>query len=112
MRQRNEHPVSLKSPLRVLTLALLLVSPAAASPTRFAVICTNPYSGMSWRVAVDTARSTVDSYRAHISGAEISWHDSKDGADYTLKLNSGELSAVYPSSTGGYFLHDRCVRAR
>jgi hypothetical protein len=70
--------------------------------------CTNPASGAQWQIRIDYKRATVDSFAADISNDEISWHDPKDGGNYTLDRNSGELSAVFASSTGGYFLHDRC----
>jgi len=77
--------------------------PAAAT-----IICTNPASGASWQISVDYNRSTVDANPARISASEISWHDPKDGGNYSLDRKSGELTVAVASSTGGYFLHDRC----
>jgi hypothetical protein len=74
--------------------------------------CTNPASGANWQIRIDIARSTVDLAPARISDTEISWHDAADGGDYTLDRNSGELTVVVASSTGGYFLHDRCAHKR
>jgi len=45
---------------------------------------------------------------SRISDAEISWRDAKDGWNYTLDRRSGALTVTVASSTGGYFLHDRC----
>jgi hypothetical protein len=73
-----------------------------------AITCTNPASGAQWQIRVDYARSTVDSYPASISEAKISWHDASDGGNYTLDRKSGNLTVVVASSTGGYFLYDRC----
>jgi hypothetical protein len=73
-----------------------------------AVTCTNPYSGATWQISIDYDRATVDANPAHVSNAEISWHDAKDGGNYALDRRSGELTVVVASSTGGYFLHDHC----
>jgi hypothetical protein len=70
--------------------------------------CTNPVSGFSWQIRVDFEQSTVDSNPARITSAEISWHDRTDGGNYTLDRKSGSLTVIFASSTGGYFLHDRC----
>ena len=56
--------------------------------------------------------ATVDSYPAHIDDAKISWHDPTDGGNYTLDRKSGDLTVIVASSTGGYFLHDRCSLER
>ena len=73
-----------------------------------AITCTNPASGASWQIRIDYDRSTVDSNPARISAAEISWHDATDGGNYTLDRKSGNLTVIVASSTGGYFLRDRC----
>jgi len=73
-----------------------------------AITCTNPVSGASWQIMIDYRKATVDSNRANISGAEISWFDPKDGGNYTLDRKSGDLTASVASSTGGYFRHGRC----
>jgi hypothetical protein len=70
--------------------------------------CTNPASGATWQIRIDYARSTVDSNPARISDAKISWHDAKDGGNYTLDRKSGRLTVIVASSTGGYFLYDQC----
>jgi hypothetical protein len=74
-----------------------------------AITCTNPASGTRWQIRVDYERSTVDSYPARITDGGISWHDASDGGNYTLDRRSGDLTVVVASSTGGYFLHDRCA---
>ena len=73
-----------------------------------AITCTNPASGASWQIRIDYDQSTVDSNPARISDAQISWHDAKDGGNYTLDRKSGNLTVIVASSTGGYFLYDRC----
>jgi hypothetical protein len=73
-----------------------------------AVTCTNPASGAQWQIRVDYEHGTVDSYPARITAANISWHDASDGGNYTLDRKSGSLTVVIASSTGGYFVYDRC----
>lgn len=90
-------------------LAALAASwPAEAGADALAVACTNPYSGTTWQIRIDYDRSTVDANPARIGDATISWHDAKDGGNYTLDRASGALTVIVASSTGGYFLHDRC----
>lgn len=79
-----------------------------AHATESAVACTNPASGAQWQIRIDYERSTVDSYPASITEAKISWHDASDGGNYSLDRKSGNLTVVIASSTGGYFLFDRC----
>ena len=73
-----------------------------------AITCTNPISGTSWQIRIDYDQSTVDSNPARIRDATISWHDAKDGGNYTLDRKSGNLTVIVASSTGGSFLYDRC----
>ena len=73
-----------------------------------AVTCTNPFSGASWRIAIDYDRRTVDSNPARISDTEISWRDATNGWNYTLDRKSGKLTVILASATGGNFLYDRC----
>jgi hypothetical protein len=83
---------------------------AASSPQHVAnLTCTNPASGWRWEIKIDYMRGTVDSYPADISADTISWHDAKDAGNYTLERNSGDLSAAFPSSTGGYILYEHCA---
>jgi hypothetical protein len=82
--------------------------PGVAHAAESAITCTNPASGTQWQIRIDYARSTVDTYPASITEAKISWHDASDGGNYTLDRKSGNLTVVVASSTGGYFLFDRC----
>ena len=79
-----------------------------AQETETAITCTNPVSGTSWQIMIDFAKATVDSNRAKITPAEISWFDPRDGGNYTLDRKSGGLTAIVASSTGGYFRRGRC----
>jgi hypothetical protein len=81
---------------------------SAARAAESSVTCTNPASGAHWQIQVDYERGTVDSYPARITEADISWHDASDGGNYTLDRKSGNLTVVIASSTGGYFVYDRC----
>jgi hypothetical protein len=98
----------------VAAIAALATCVAAApvdgqsQPYALMITCTNPASGASWQISVDYDRATVDSYPAQVSDAAISWHDAKDGGNYTLDRRSGILTVIVASSTGGYFLHDHC----
>jgi hypothetical protein len=95
-------------------LAALVISTnvppvCAETPRSESVItCINPVSGWSWQIRIDYSRSTVDSNPARISNAQISWHNTADGGNYTLDRNSGNLTVIVASSTGGYFLHHHC----
>ena len=81
---------------------------SVAYATESAVTCTNPASGTQWQIRIDFARSTVDTYPASITEGKISWRDPSDRGNYTLDRKSGNLTVVVASSTGGYFLYDRC----
>jgi hypothetical protein len=90
-----------------------LLSPAVAFAAegqygKAAVTCTNPASGVSWQINIDYDERTVDANPAQISDAKIWWHDAKDGGNYTLDRKSGDLTVIVASSTGGYFIYDRC----
>ncbi len=99
--------------LRVMTavIAALVVGAAGSAEPRYKAnfTCTNPASGWRWEIKIDYARGTVDSYPAEIDAETIAWHDPRDGGNYTLERNSGDLSASFPSSTGGYILYDHCA---
>jgi hypothetical protein len=105
--------MSLKSPHRARIaawaagIALLAVN-GDASASETAITCTNPASGASWQIRIDYDRGTVDSNPAQVSDAKISWRDAKDGGNYTLDRKSGDLTVIVASSTGGYFIYDRC----
>jgi hypothetical protein len=96
--------------LACLGLAVLWVAGGhcVAHAAESAVACTNPASGAQWQIRIDYERGTVDSYPASITEDKISWHDASDGGNYTLDRKSGNLTVVVASSTGGYFLFDRC----
>jgi hypothetical protein len=70
--------------------------------------CTNLASGAGWQIRVNFQTHTVDSNAAQISRSTISWHDPTDGGNYSLDRSTGNLTVVIASSTGGYFIHDRC----
>lgn len=84
------------------------VGGAGAESGLATMICTNPSSGATWQIKIDYDRRTVDSFPASISAAGISWRDTRDGGHYLLDRKSGDLRVAIASSTGGYFLHDRC----
>ena len=91
--------------------AIVLVGSALSCGARASesvITCTNPASGTQWQIRIDYDRSTVDSNPARIGDGDISWHDASDGGNYTLDRKSGDLTVVVASSTGGYFLYDRC----
>jgi|ERR1700749_2275539 hypothetical protein len=97
----------LRTGLAALLLGLRVVCAATpAGPT--SLTCTNPVSGANWKISIDFGKSTVDANPAHISEASISWHDHKDGGNYTLDRKTGKLTVIVASSTGGYFLYDNC----
>ena len=90
-------------------MAVAIAPPfAEAQHGETTMTCTNVASGASWQVRIDYGKGTADSNPARISAAQISWHDPTDGGNYTLDRNSGELTVVVASSTGGYFLRHRC----
>jgi hypothetical protein len=97
-------------------VASLAACAATASPSSGAesavtvLTCTNLASGASWQIKIDFKGGTVDSNPARITSTTISWHDRTDGGNYTLDRKSGSLEVVFASSTGGYFIHDRCRR--
>jgi hypothetical protein len=86
---------------------LLLQSNGDARDTL--VTCTNPVSGTSWQIVIDFDNAKVDSNRAKFTDDKISWFDPKDHGNYTLDRNSGDLTAIVASSTGGYFRHGHCT---
>ena len=93
----------------VLTAGTAVLAFADGAPHAESTIsCTNPASGATWQIRIDYVRGTVDSNPARISDAKISWHDGRDGGNYTLDRKSGRLTVIVASSTGGYFLYDQC----
>jgi hypothetical protein len=98
-----------------LWIGTVLVSVGAVVPLCFGAQsaesvfnCTNLASGAGWQIKINFQASTVDSNPARISSSTISWHDRSDGGNYSLDRSSGNLTVVIASSTGGYFIHDRC----
>jgi hypothetical protein len=79
-----------------------------AQESETAITCINPVSGTSWQIVIDYGKATVDSNPAEITRTGISWFDRKDGGNYRLDRESGDLIASVASSTGGYFRHGRC----
>ena len=67
------------------------------------VTCTNPYSGATWRIAIDYDLKTVDANPASIDETQIWWRDGKDGWRYTLDRKSGALTVVWPRRPGETF---------
>jgi hypothetical protein len=89
-------------------VAIFSYGGVAAHAETVSVICTNPVSGASWRIAIDYDLKTVDSNPASIDETQIWWRDGKDGWRYTLDRKSGALTVVLASATGGNFLFDQC----
>jgi len=107
-------PLKVRRLARVVVLAASIAAPVFDREARAgetAITCTNPASGARWQISIDYDRRTVDANPARVSNTEISWHDAKDGGNYTLDRKSGELTVIVASSTGGYFIHDRCTLA-
>jgi hypothetical protein len=95
--------------MAVFALGIIGRAPAAeAQHGQTTVVCSNPASGTSWQINIDFDRRTVDGYPATIDNTAIAWRDPGDQGNYTLDRKSGNLRVAVPSSTGGYFLHDRC----
>lgn len=96
---------------RLLGAAILSIAGiccAAAADATSTVTCTNTVSHAPMQIRIDFAKRMVNADPAQIGDAEISWHDDKEHANYTLNRKTGMLDAVIPSSTGGYFLHYQC----
>jgi hypothetical protein len=101
-------------PMRKLAFVLLSLSAATiaraapAAPEAAVFRCTNTASGASWDLKVDFVRNFVDAFPAEISKRWISWQDTAHGGHYDLDRTTGELTVRFASSTGGYFLYDKC----
>jgi hypothetical protein len=100
--------LALTGGIAALALGMAVAAVAGDPHGESAITCTNPASGASWQIRIDYDRSTVDSNPAKIGDTKISWHDAADGGNYTLDRKSGNLTVIVASSTGGYFLYDRC----
>ena len=99
---------------RVVGLAALLVGTgvslhSGATEAVATLTCTNLVSGYSWQIKISLEQRTVDANPAEISGSQISWRDGERGPYYALDRKSGELTVTFTSSTGGYFIRDRCT---
>jgi hypothetical protein len=79
---------------------------ASAAPT--ALHCMNTTSGATWDIPVDLAHGTVDSVPAKISDTTIAWVDTTLHY-YDFDRRTGALDMHVASSTGGFYLTDRCV---
>jgi hypothetical protein len=86
----------------------LAASAGAACAAPMALHCTNTTSGATWDIPVDLAHGTVDAVPAQITDGAISW---KDAAlhYYEFDRRTGLLDMHVASSTGGFYLTDRCV---
>jgi hypothetical protein len=98
-----------------LWIGTALMTAGATAPPSFGaqsaesvLICTNLASGAGWQIKINFQANTVDSNPARISSHTISWRDPTDGGNYSLDRSTGNLTVVIASSTGGYFIHDRC----
>ena len=92
-------------------VVLALGTPAGSDPAGAApatLRCTNPFSGAMRDIAIDHLQRTADSFPATITEKTIKWHDATRGGNYELDRASGQLTVVYASSTGGFFLRDNC----
>ena len=99
---------------RVVGLAALLAGmgvslDSGATEAVATLTCTNLVSGYSWQIKISLEQRTVDANPAEISGSQISWRDGARGPYYALDRKSGELTVTFTSSTGGYFIRDRCT---
>jgi hypothetical protein len=95
----------------ILFVVLAVGAPAGQDPAGAAAAtlrCTNPFSGATRDIAIDQTRRTADSFPATITDKTIRWHDAAHGGNYELDRNSGQLTVVYASSTGGFFLRNNC----
>ena len=86
-------------------LSLLLPAIAVAAPS--IVPCHNTTSGAAWTLTVDAQAATVDGIPARISRSVISWKDA-EGRFFDLHRDTGALEMHVASSTGGFYLTDRC----
>src|ERR1700739_4792518 len=73
-----------------------------AQESEAAITCVNPVSGTSWQIVIDYGKATVDSNPAEITRTGISWFDRKDGGNYRLDRESGDLIASVAARTGGF----------
>jgi hypothetical protein len=86
----------------------IAVAGGAARAAPSALHCVNTTSGATWDIPVDFAHSTVDSAPARITSGSISWEDATYHY-YDFDRRTGALDMHVASSTGGFYLTDRCV---
>jgi hypothetical protein len=91
-----------------LALSFAVVVPALAHAEVTTLVCTNPSSGATWDMKIDSDRRTVDSFPANIGDQWITWEDTQQNHIYEYERSSGNLRMRGPSSMGGYFLYYRC----
>ena len=82
--------------------------PGIARAAESALHCTNTTSGATWDIPVDFAHSMVDEVPAQITGQAISWRDTTYHY-YDFDRATGDLDMHVASSTGGFYLTDKCV---
>ena len=92
----------------VIGVALGFAGPVCASADPVALHCRNTTSGATWTVPVDLADGTVDQVPARITDGTISWEDASL-RHYDFDRRTGQLDMHAASSTGGFYLMDRCV---
>jgi hypothetical protein len=92
----------------VIGLIVAVAGSAAASAGPAALHCTNTTSGATWDIPVDLAHGTVDAAPAQITDGAISWEDATMHF-YDFDRRTGLLDMHVASSTGGFYLTDRCV---
>jgi hypothetical protein len=80
----------------------------AGQAAAMALHCTNTTSGATWDIPVDLAHGEVDSVPATITDSAISWEDATLH-HYDFDRATGDLDMHVASSTGGFYLTDRCV---
>ncbi len=93
----------------VLAVTLAWGAGAAHAATPPATLhCTNTTSGATWDIPVDLAHGTVDQVPARITPRIIAWKDSTLHY-WEFHRATGALDMHVASSTGGFYLTDRCV---
>ncbi len=94
-----------------LVIGLMLALANAAGAARAAPValhCTNTTSGATWDIPVDLGQGMVDAVPARITDGTISWEDATMHF-YDFDRRTGLLDMHVASSTGGFYLTDRCV---
>ena len=95
--------------LAVVLIAAMGGEAAIAAPdAAMALHCRNTTSGATWTIPVDLAGKRVEHQPARITPAAISWED-KTLHFYRFDRKTGVLEMHAASSTGGFYLRNRCV---